>query len=502
MTTAATGPIGRRTALALLLSGIAAPALADAPLSSLRPLVRPGGPGQRVWPTGDAYIEAARLGGDVGYAVADAVTGEVLESVRPLQAHPPASVTKAVTALYALEKLGAQHRFRTRIMATGHLEAGELKGDIILVGGGDPLLDSDNLFDLAGRLKLAGINAVNGKLLVYAGALPQITHIDERQPIQVGYNPGVSGLNLNFNRVFLEWKRAGSGYDVTMEARALRVRPSVAFASTQIVDRSGPVFTYDRSPRRESWTVARSALGNGGGRWLPVRAPGTYVGEVFQSLARSHGIALNGPEQIDRLPADLSLIAEHLSPPLEEICRGMLKFSTNLTAEAIGLAASQAGTLRGSGAAMSTWMGSQFGTKAARFVDHSGLGDRTKVSPVEMVQALTGQSAQAVLSPLLKEVALLDENGDLAKDGRINVVAKTGTLNFVSGLAGYVRTPGGRDLAFAIFASDLPRRAALSQQERERPRGARSWNGRAKRLQHQLINRWAAVHEAEANSAL
>jgi len=73
------------------------------------------------------------------------------------------------------------------------------------------------------------------------------------------------------------------------------------------------------------------------------------------------------------------------------------------------------------------------------------------------------------------------------------VVAKTGTLNFVSALAGYLRTAGGRDLVFAIFTVDPDRRARAIAAQDEVPEGARGWNQRARRLQQQLLQRWGAV---------
>ncbi|HAW48181.1 MAG TPA: D-alanyl-D-alanine carboxypeptidase, partial [Roseovarius sp.] len=63
----------------------------------------------------EALIAEARLQGDVGYAVTDTETGAVLEARAADTALPPASVTKAVTALYALDTLGAGHRFKTRL---------------------------------------------------------------------------------------------------------------------------------------------------------------------------------------------------------------------------------------------------------------------------------------------------------------------------------------------------------------------------------------------------
>ena len=72
--------------------------------------------------------------------------------------------------------------------------------------------------------------------------------------------------------------------------------------------------------------------------------------------------------------------------------------------------------------------------------------------------------------------------------------AKTGTLNFVSGLAGFVDTRDGRQMVFAIFCADLPRRDALSRAEMERPEGGAAWNRRAKGLQQDLIERWAVLY--------
>jgi D-alanyl-D-alanine carboxypeptidase/D-alanyl-D-alanine-endopeptidase (penicillin-binding protein 4) len=77
----------------------------------------------------------------------------------------------------------------------------------------------------------------------------------------------------------------------------------------------------------------------------------------------------------------------------------------------------------------------------------------------------------------------------------VTAVAKTGTLNFVSGLAGYAEAPGGRRMVFAIFCADMERRAGIPEEQRERPPGARSWAARARILQSRLIERWAALHD-------
>jgi len=479
----------------MLMYGVADAAMANAPLTSSRPLLKPADAEKRALRSVEQLISKANLGGKVSFAVADALTGEMIETEAPLVSHPPASVTKAATSLFALERLGAARGFRTQLVATGEVQNGVLSGDLVLVGGGDPTLDTDALYDMAAGLKERGVHSVAGKFKVYGKSLPKVERIDKGQPEHVGYNPAISGLNLNFNRVYLEWKRAGQSYSVTMDGRTERFRPGVGFAETRVVDRSGPIFEYSDQGGRDNWSVARRALGRGGGRWLPVRRPEIYSGDVFQTLARSHGITLPFPELSSEKPTG-SVLVEHVSQDLQTICKDMLKFSTNLTAEVVGLSASGASGLEASAGEMSRWMGERYGLKKAAFVDHSGLGDASKMTAVEMVKALTGGGAQATLQPILKRIPTRDTENRVDDKSPVQIVAKTGTLNFVSALAGYVRTEKGRDLAFAIFMSDVPRRRALSKSEKENPRGAKGWNGRAKRLQGQLINRWAVLADA------
>ncbi|MEM7473127.1 MAG: D-alanyl-D-alanine carboxypeptidase/D-alanyl-D-alanine-endopeptidase [Pseudomonadota bacterium] len=496
MSLRAARPLRRRAILSFFVAAsLAGSAFATAPESSLRPLLKPGDAEKRAVTSASTIMKESGLGGHISFVVADAATGEVLERHSALRAHPPASVTKAVTALYALETLGADYRFSTLLMGTGPIANGVLKGDLILAGDGDPVLTSDDLLDLASAMKDAGVASVDGRFLIYDAALPWVREIDTAQPIQVGYNPGVSGLNLNFNRVFLEWTPQGGDYSVTLEARSERVRPDVSVAQAEVVEGSGPVFTYEQTPSGEFWTVNRKALGKKkGGRWLPVRGPGAYAGDVMQTLARSHGIVIRAPQRIADLPDGAETIVTHESPELEEIVRDMLKYSTNLTAEALGLRASGARSLPGSGAAMSEWAKSRFGARRPDFADHSGLGDQTKLTAFDMTRMLTAPGAQTLLAPLLKELRVLDAKGDLDTSSGRRIFAKTGTLNFVSGLAGYVTTPQGRDLAFAIYTSDLERRSKLSRAERERPRGARGWNSRSRRMQQRLIARWSTLY--------
>lgn len=479
----------RRWVLRALAAGVAAPAFSEAPTVSMRPPVRPEKLGP---PSGADIVAASGFPGDLSFAVVDVRSGEVLEVLRPLFRQPPASTAKAITALYALDRLGADHRFATTLVATGPLREGRVEGDLVLVGGGDPTLDTDGLGALAGALKEAGVREVAGGFRVWSGALPQIVEIDPDQPPYVAYNPAVGALNLNYNRVYFEWVRGNSGYEVKLDARTASFSPRVATSRMRVVDRSVPVYTYQRGDGVDEWTVARGALGQGGARWLPVRRPDLYAAEVFQTLARSHGIVLDAVEVKDEAPAGDEL-ARRESPALDVILKDMLSYSTNLTAEVVGLAASAADgivpeSLADSAAQMNAWLGTGLGGREPGLVDHSGLSGDSRISAIDMANALARIGAAAPLASLLKTYAVSEASVPLS------VSAKTGTLNFVSALTGYLTTATGRELAFAILTSDIERRAALTEAERDRPPGGRGWSGGSRALQRRLLANWAAAH--------
>ena len=489
--------LNRRNVLSGLMTTAATAALGAAPTEAERPRSRPG-IGPKAPPAvvsgprpsrSDELVRSAKLGGNVGFAVVDVDTGEVRERRLGATRLPPASTLKVVTALYALDRLGADHRFQTRILATGPVKNGRVEGDLILAGGGDPTLDTDRLAELAKALREAGVTEVSGRFLIWSKALPRGKRIDVEQPEHVAYNPSYGGLNLNFNRVHFQWEKSRDDYEITMHARGRNFSPSTQVSQMAIIERKSPVFEYRDYGRRDQWSVAKWALGKDGARWLPVRYPALYCADVFRTLARSNGIVLRPAELIEDLPAAQDLVSVE-SQTLVPMMQGMLKFSTNLTAEAVGMSASltrgRVAGLPGSGARMGGWAMENF-RASARFLDHSGLGYASSISSVDMAKIL---AANPSVSPLLKKVNLsTDKSTPDLKD--VDVRAKTGTLNFVSALAGFVKTRSGKRLAFSIQTADTQRRDAIPPAERERPPGSTSWARRSRRLQKQLLREWA-----------
>lgn len=481
--------ITRRLVLAGLLIGTATRAFADGMDRSPRPKPRGGGAmpaSSASLPKSEGLIAAAELGGSVAFVVADAKTGAVLEGLEPGLMLPPASVAKTVTSLFALDRLGPSFRFVTRVLATGPVVGGVVQGDLVLAGGGDPTLQTDQLGDLVATLAARGIRGATGQFLYWDRALPRLAGIAQDQPEHVGYNAAISGLNLNFNRVYFEWKRSGDDWQVGVDARGERFLPAVGRVRVAVARREAPLFTYSGGAVEE-WTVASAALGKGGSRWLPVRNPGAYTAEVFRTLARAQGIDLAVAEPAVVAPAGQE-VGRIESAALPEVLRDMLKFSTNLTAECVGLRASGEGSLAASAGVMTGWARGRFGIKGA-LVDHSGLGGASRVSASDLV-ALLGAAA-GELKPLLRDVGMKDDAGAVIKGSPVKVRAKSGTLNFVSCLAGYISPPGGREMVFAILSGDPARRDAVPVALREEPEGGKAWTKRARRLQGQLVSRWA-----------
>lgn len=463
---------------------------ATAPRTPVVTLARPKPRGDAPRPATIPELVAKHgASGDVAAVLIDVTSGQVLDAYRGGVKMSPASVTKVLTTLYALDTLGDDFKFTTSVYSTGPVLNGIAQGDLVLIGSGDPALDSDELAELVKQLRDAGLRGINGQFQYYARALPHLREIDDGQPVQAAYNPGVSGLNLNFNRVFLEWSDTG---DLSLQARAERNSPNVRGVSVEKAAGDVPVYQYDVRGGADSWSIAENALKRAGGTWLPVRNPAPYAAEVFRTLARQQGIILPFANEILELPSGVE-IARVERRPLRLVSRGMLHFSTNLTAEVIGMTASTTrgafNGLDGSAMLMEEWLTNTFRGVRPVLRDHSGLGDWNRISALDMAEIMTEATKRNALDGLLRRHFVGDEKGKQPVRADVEVRAKTGTLNFVRGLSGHIGKVGQPKLAFAIFSSDLDARAK-SDGTQAQPRGSRTFNRRAVSLEQAILRNW------------
>ena len=493
------------TLAAALVTLLFSSASAAGPAGSPVPVPRPDRSAQST----AARTPAQRHSGISGWMVVDLDTGEVLDQYQADTPFAPASVAKLPTTLYALDRLGPDYRFETRVAIAGQVRGETLEGDLILLGGGDPELDTDALLPLVTQVRERGFRNVTGHFLVDGSAGPQLAAIDAGQPVDAAYNPSLSGLNLNFNRVRLKWDARGAARVLRVSAKAVRLDPEVAGVRVALAGTPGaPMFSHSLEGGAEIWRMSKRGFRGKGARWLPVRQPELYAGEVFQALAETYGITLE-PAHKGLVPEGAVVIARHQSRRLAPMLKSMLRYSTNLTAEMAGLAASRAGglepgSLAASAAAMNAWaaeaVGFAPGDPGFRLVNHSGLTADSRVSPRRFVEFLAAMARRhpekskryprlpGGLTDLLRGYNVAARSIDLDYR-RLDIAAKTGTMDYVRGLAGYIATPSGRRLAFAIFSNDLARRQPGVQ------RINRRWMARARAFERALIRNWVLALE-------
>jgi len=111
-----------------------------------------------------------------------------------------------------------------------------------------------------------------------------------------------------------------------------------------------------------------------------------------------------------------------------------------------------------------------------------------------VVTILKQPDVKAELEPLLKTIQMAGHETPFGVIDGIDVVAKTGTLDFVSALAGYVEGPKGTMDAFAILCADVPARNRAKAEGKEVPVGARTYRSRARIFQRDVLSRWVSAH--------
>ena len=379
------------------------------------------------------------------------------------------------------------------------------------------------------------LNARGGMLRLIASSFepgdtpataPQELH-DDRQPIAVSYNPGVSALTVNFNVVEVSWARTPdtgelTGFalsrsdtlDVAAESIAFQAMPQPLSKKIPfLLDRAGAVAGQTNIAAQDSlvgerWLLSPT-LPKEGEAVLPVKSPALNAAMIFRRLAADQGIALPLPEPAVAPAQGLRLLAEHGSVALDRVAALVLRYSNNLSAELVGLAATRViggptDDLGRSGQALAGWLTQRIPWADWRgFVaaNHSGLSSESRMTPrqaMAILQYAWGVRGEqfdlyALLAPVRWSDDLNEDRGE--EETELAVRAKSGTLWYARALVGYMLTANGRTLGFALFVSDPAERAALDARmnvdELAEVPGARAWMKRAKELEKALVTRWA-----------
>ena len=387
----------------------------------------------------------------------------------------PASTLKLFWSAAALELLGDTATLRTRVCTDGVLlPDGELRGNLYLIGGGDPLLQLEDLEDLVGQLRQRGITRITGSVIAdgsfFDGERWRPQYSGDTEVVEPLPPITALGFNRNRVRVLLQANRG--------RITAQTVPLSPAF---QLVVRVSPV----RSRRRHSVHVSSRVLPSGvqqillSGRILsgrvyslevPMENPEFATAATFADRLRMGGIEVSGGGATGRAPAGVVELAE-VRRSLRELLLLVNKRSDNFVAEhlfkLIGARAAVPGTAQAERARQylqqQLWRWA-IACRECRFRDGSGLSRNNRLSTRELVCLLEQIWRQPYGGTFWSSLPVAGVDGTLEKRFRNTeavgrVWAKTGTLRNASGLAGYAMTEFGELLAFAVLTTGNVRRA-------------------------------------------
>lgn len=441
----------------------------------------------------------------LSYLVIDAQSGKVLEQSRADRGYVPASAIKIATTVAALEILGAEHHFETQLYMTGRIEGGTLRGDLYLVGRGDPVLTTEDFQGFIDTLKRLGVTRVTGRFYFDDSYFLSSKAVEQDHDHTVAYNPGVGPLSLNFNRLRLIWQkdRKNGGLDARIYATTDKTRVEIDYLKTGYAEpnhdaRNGLVYREQGDDRR--WLLIRHARPKGE-IWLPVKYPGYMTAHVFRKFAADRGLALPDPVRGTQ-PAEAQPLYTHRSIDLYRIVAKVNWFSNNMAAEMLGLGAARRLSRRALGVGDANlvlsnwWKGKIPGVDWTGFDvhNHSGLSTESRVSARQLVAVLRyadgRQYARRAYERLLKPFYLGGRRGALPR--HVYARAKTGTINYSRAVAGYLTTASKRRLIFAVFVSDYAVREAMQAAGKtyKLPR-RRGWMGRSYGLMRAVVRRWA-----------
>lgn len=421
----------------------------------------------------------------VGVFVADATTGGALFEHAADVSLNPASNAKVLTAAVALSVLGPSRRFSTALH--GAARGGVVEGPIVLRGQGDPSLRAADLFELAQRLVAAGVRRVDGDVLVddaELGAEHLPPAFDQRPRESAPFRAAVGALSLEENAFTIELRPGAAAG----EPAFVHVAPSgyaevenqlVTSGETASVTITASVGAGGRERLRIAGTLPLGASAASYRR--RIENPSLASGYSLRSMLVAAGVRVRGGVRVAPGSASgLSRLASRESAPLSALLYEVGKDSNNLYAEMTMLAISAAPTSGAAGAAsfargaerMTRWA-RESGVEGEGLVvrNGSGLYDANRITARQVTQVLRAAWRDpAIRHEYIAQLAVGGDDGTLRNrleiQGAPRVVrAKTGTLDDVVALSGYVLTADpSRVLVFSFIANGVRGRAAEARQ--------------------------------------
>ncbi|HEY4317426.1 MAG TPA: D-alanyl-D-alanine carboxypeptidase/D-alanyl-D-alanine-endopeptidase [Herbaspirillum sp.] len=418
----------------------------------------------------------------VGIYVQEAAPkGKVLVALNAATGLNPASVMKLITTDAALELLGPGFAWKTTAYADGPQNGDVLNGDLIFKGGGDPKLVIENFWLFLRQIRARGIRDISGNVVldrsIFAPAFYDAAKFDgdPRKP----YNVGPDALLLNYKTLAVRFMpdSASGTVHVTLD-------PPLADVAIRAPALGLGVGTCDGEKWRDQVQEAsdeKTVIFNGifpaacGEKvWYlhPYKMTGNeYFGAVFRQMWRDLGGKFDGKIVSGSVPPTARQVGEWQSPALPEVIRDINKFSNNVMARQVLLtlaatvAAPETNTpadIAAGARVIQDWLGGKGIAAPELVVDNgAGLSRIGRVAPVTLGQLLSSAFRTATMPELLSSMPLVGVDGTMRKrlkdrdiSGQAHI--KTGSLNDVRAIAGYVLAASGKYYV-VVFLINHPR---------------------------------------------
>ena len=403
--------------------------------------------------------------------VQDLGSGEVVLQWNDSIARNPGSTIKLLTTLVALDVLGPAYTWKTDVFALGEVENGRLKGNLLLKGHGDPFLVTERVWQLLRRIRQAGIRELDGDLHIDDSYFLVSEHDPaafDRQPLRA-YNVAPNALLMNFKAVRY-W------FEPEHETSSVRILLDPTLANLSIDNRLSLAPGRCRGFQR-GITISANKTGDtmtfsgrfpsGCNRYAMDRAAlshNEFVYGLFSSLWRESGGEFRGGWINAVAPEDIEPLLSFDSLPLADVIARVNKHSNNvmarqllytLSAEVLG----EPGTEHGGREVVTNWLndnGLKFDTLI--FDNGAGLSRESRMTAKDMGAMLEFAWRQPYMPEYVSSLSLAGLDGtlrqrfdDSALDG--NAHLKTGSLDHITAIAGYLQAQSGRRFAVVIMQS-------------------------------------------------
>jgi D-alanyl-D-alanine carboxypeptidase/D-alanyl-D-alanine-endopeptidase (penicillin-binding protein 4) len=385
----------------------------------------------------------------------------------------PASTMKLVTTFAGLGLLRPEYRWKTEAYADGKIEGDVLEGNLVLKGYGDPKITVEQFQDLISRLRATGLSTIRGDLIVdrsYFAPVPYDPGAFDAEPLRP-YNVGPDALLVNFKSVRFAFAPNAAGNAVEVRAEPALVNVAV-HGTPRLIEglcgdwKGGLVAAFDaRDDGADVSFGGDYPLACGEREWFIalLDAP-HYVLGAFARMWADSGGSFAGTVREGRAPRNVQPIAVLQSPPLYDAVRDINKLSNNVMARQLFLTLATTvrpppATAANATRAVERWLARNKLRFPELVLDNgSGLSRRERISARSMARLLIAADRSDVRDEYVSSLAVAATDGTVSRRFLSDQVAdqaflKTGTLEGVRAIAGYVFDPAGRRFVVVCFVN-------------------------------------------------